>query len=334
MIFAYGFSILLAIASPPDAADLVPVDRPVIRTVTVAEWNFDRDTEGWLTQHRCDLSAREGTLVVEATGYDPYFHRPVDLPGGQIVLSLRVKTRTADRIALYWTTDQSPERGEDKVTSFPVEADGQWHECSVRFNALGRLTNLRLDPGNDVGETQIDSVRLTREELHPISVERVETGPGAVRFLLKNHGPTPLAVTAAGKPYTIPGGGEITIERPIEASHPLEVAGIEVAAPDLPPVRFGNRRRNAWNLVRGSRRARFSSSAPCDVKSPAAITLARRQVPRHGAAVPWPSEESQYSPTTSPPALVLSDRHTPSSTVSLTNRAEPSVKSTWAPPGW
>ncbi|NLY00824.1 MAG: hypothetical protein GXY83_32435 [Rhodopirellula sp.] len=237
MIFAYGFSILLAIASPPDAADLVPVDRPVIRTVTVAEWNFDRDTEGWLTQHRCDLSAREGTLVVEATGYDPYFHRPVDLPGGQIVLSLRVKTRTADRIALYWTTDQSPERGEDKVTSFPVEADGQWHECSVRFNALGRLTNLRLDPGNDVGETQIDSVRLTREELHPISVERVETGPGAVRFLLKNHGPTPLAVTAAGKPYTIPGGGEITIERPIEASHPLEVAGIEVAAPDLPPVR-------------------------------------------------------------------------------------------------
>ncbi len=237
MILSPCFPLLIALASPPEQPSLSPVERPVIRTEQVARWNFDGGAEGWAAQNHCQLSARDSRLMVKAAGHDPYFHRPVNLPGGQIVLSMRLKSDSAERVAVYWTTDQSPERGEDKSTSFPVKADGQWQECSVRFTAPGRLTNLRLDPGNDAGETEIDWIRVVREELHPITVDRVETERNLVRFLLKNHGSAPITVTAASKPYTVAAGGEVTVERPIDASHPLEVAGIEVQAPNLPPVR-------------------------------------------------------------------------------------------------
>ncbi|NUQ66563.1 MAG: hypothetical protein HUU20_29220, partial [Pirellulales bacterium] len=220
-----------------DDPRLGPMDRPVVRTETLAEWNFNRDAEGWAAQQQCELSARDGVLVVRGTGHDPYFHRPVDLPGGRIAVFVRLKSRDAGRVALYWTTDQSPDRGEDKVTSFPVKTDGQWHDCAVRFTAPGRLSNLRLDPGNDAGETEIDGIRISVEELHPLSVESVEVGSAAVRYVIRNHGRAPIEATAASKPYTIPGEGQVTVERPIERSHPLEAAGIEVRSGSLPPVR-------------------------------------------------------------------------------------------------
>lgn len=150
MILARLLGLLLAPISSDDPR-LGPMDRPVVRTETLAEWNFNRDAEGWAAQQQCELSARDGVLVVRGTGHDPYFHRPVDLPGGRIAVFVRLKSRDAGRVALYWTTDQSPDRGEDRVTSFPVKTDGQWHDCAVRFTAPGRLTNLRLDPGNDAG---------------------------------------------------------------------------------------------------------------------------------------------------------------------------------------
>ncbi len=210
--------------------------REVIRTEVVAQWEFDRDTDGFAAEHHCQLSSGQGHLIVRSDGVDPYFHRPVDLPGGQLQLQLRAKGTVAGG-SIYWTTDQSPQRGEDKAQSFPMRSDGQWHEYSVTFAAAGRLKDLRLDPGNGPGELEIDWIRLVREELHPISIEEVQCDEHRVRCRLKNHQPGAIDVQVFGQKLTIPGQSEQTVEQPVDASHPLEVFSVVVHAGDLPPVR-------------------------------------------------------------------------------------------------
>lgn len=225
--------IVLFCAAPPQ---INPVAREYL-TETLHQWTFDAGDQGWVAEHDCKLSAERGLLRIEATGPDPFLHRTVDLPGGRLVLTIRARGRTGGGGAVYWTTDRSPRRGEDKVAHFPLRHDGNWHETFARFVAPGRLTDLRIDPGTAPGEFDIDWIRLTREQPQPLTIEGVERVGGEVRFAVRNHGPEPLELTAAGQPHTIDGGAVISIGRPIDATRPLAPVSLEVQSKGHPPVR-------------------------------------------------------------------------------------------------
>ena len=212
-------------------------DAPAWLAEPLREWTFDRGDEGWAAEHECASAAEGGLLRVRSTGADPFLHCKVDLAAGQLLLMIRARSRTGGDGAVYWTTDQSPQRGEDKVAHFPLKHDGQWHETAVELLAPGRLTDLRIDPGGAPGEFDVDWIRLIRRRPHPLSIERVERADGQVSFEVKNLGAEPLQFSAAGQTHTLAGGASVSIDRPIDGTRPLEVVSLELQAKDLPPVR-------------------------------------------------------------------------------------------------
>lgn len=216
-------------AEDPARPEINPFPRQPLPEVVLGEWKFDRGTEGWDAQHACELSVADGVLKVRTTGFDPYFHRAMKVPGGELVLRLRARARATGGGEIFWTTDRSPERGPDKARGFPLVHDGQWHEYAVEFSAPGTLTDLRIDPGTDEGLVEIEWIRLARRRFHPLSIEKVEVAPRTVRFLVKNHEEAPLRFTAFGQSHAISGGATIGIEKPLLGKSPLEVVRAEIA---------------------------------------------------------------------------------------------------------
>ena len=226
---------LVAVVGPE--APQINVSRPEMLSQALVQWDFDRDSDGWTAENHCSLTADEGKLKITATGHDPYMHRGLSLPGGLLLLELRARADNAGTGAIYWTTSESPRRGEDKSRHFSLRHDGQWHEYSVPFPAPGTLTDLRIDPGSAPGQFEIDWIRLTRRQPHPLSIERVETTDRCVRFTVKNHRAEPLDFSAMGQKHTIGAESTLELEQPLRARQPVESVLIELRCGDLPPVR-------------------------------------------------------------------------------------------------
>lgn len=231
-------SLLLTILCVADvqSPQINPVDRPAL-TESLTEWTFDDDAQGWVAERQCILASGDGLLKIEATGHDPYMHRAVNLPGGELLVEIRARSWNSGAGAIYWTTDKSPQRGEDKVGHFALKHDGQWHDYSVRFSAPGRLTDLRIDPGSEAGKFEIDRVRLLRRLLHPLTVERIEVDDEQVRFVVKNHDPLPQDFSTNGEGLQIGAEATLNVELPIQGDKPLEVVSVELEVDGFPPVR-------------------------------------------------------------------------------------------------
>jgi len=231
---------LLCAATPQNTGgNAAPQINPVPRAVlakTLCQWDFERDADGWTAENQCSVAADGGMLDIQSTGNDPYLQRAVDFPGGNLALTLRIRGRTGGNGSIYWTTDRSPRRGEDKVARFLLEHDGEWHETTARFLAPGRLTDLRIDPGVAPGNVEIDWIRLVHEEPHPLTIERVRRAGDRAVFDVKNHRSTSLEFFAAGKTYTIDGGQTVAVELPIDGTRPLEAVSLELQSQGVPPV--------------------------------------------------------------------------------------------------
>ena len=226
-------ALILLCTAAEQAPQISPVPPAVLREV-VAEWTFDQDTQEWLAEQHCDVTAEGGLLKILATQADPYMHRKVDLPGGRMLLQMRARSRNSGPGSVYWTTRESPSRGEDKSKHFPLVHDGQWHEVSADFTAPGRLTDLRIDPGATAGEFEIDWIRLARQEVHPLTIEDVEVADDRVRFLVKTHLPQPVEFSAFGRTYVVPAEGTVEVEGPIRGDSPLEAVTCAPKVPGFP----------------------------------------------------------------------------------------------------
>jgi hypothetical protein len=224
------FAVALAVlgAAAPAAPTINPFPRQQLPEAALTEWKFAGGAEGWTPEHACEISAADGLLRIRNTGEDPFFHRPVQLPGGDLVLRMKARSRTTGSGEIFWTTDRSPGRGPDKSQAFPLENDGRWHEYAVEFSAPGTLTDLRIDPGADAGTFEIEWIRLARRRWHPLSIESVEVTPRNARFLVKNHENAARSFTAFGRSYTIAGGTTIAVERPVAGKTPLESIRAEI----------------------------------------------------------------------------------------------------------
>lgn len=218
-----------------DATPINPFPRPTT-SEAVAKWTFDEGAEGWSAQNECTLEADGGLLRVRSTGNDSYFHLPLDVPGGEFSLVVKARSRTAGPGQVFWTTDRSPQRSNDKLAHFEMIHDGAWHEYRARLRAPGKLTDLRIDPGTAPGEVEIDQIRLLRETPHPLQIERVEVADGRVRFTVRNHSEQAQTFSAEGEKHTIEGTGTLAVDRPADGRRPLEAVTLRIEMEGFPPV--------------------------------------------------------------------------------------------------
>ncbi|NQU25141.1 MAG: hypothetical protein HQ567_27965 [Candidatus Nealsonbacteria bacterium] len=228
-------TILLAMLCSADG-QINPVPRTVL-SETAHEWTFDRDTQGWAAQNDCTVSAEAGVLRINSTGDDPFLHCGMDLPGGPVAIQIRARGRTAGTGRVFWTTDRSPDRSEKRAVSLPLHHDGEWHETTARFDAPGRLRDLRIDPGVAPGQFEIDWIRLLKITPHPLTVDDARHEDGRVRFVVKNHAAEPVEFTIAGKAHTVDAGAVATVDRPIAATRPVEPVSIEIECGKFPTLR-------------------------------------------------------------------------------------------------
>ncbi len=213
-----------------------PVPRAV-REETLARWDFERDTEGWMPEHRCTLEAVGGVLKVTSTGEDPFFHRRVTFPGGPMVLRIRIRTETAPTCSVFWTTDRSPTRGEDKVRHFRIVPDGQWHQYTVRFEAPGIVQDLRIDPGPGAGVVQIDHIELVRAEPCPLVIEQVSASEREVVYVVRNDSSEAVSFQAFGRQHRLAAGQRTELRVTLLKHRPLETVCAELEMSGWPPVR-------------------------------------------------------------------------------------------------
>lgn len=207
-----------------------------VKSNVLQTWDFADDTGRWVAESQCSLTTSDGVLRIQSTGTDPYFHTPVNHPGGQVVVELRVRSTHSGTGSVFWTTDQQPHRGEDKRSDFPLPGAGQWSVTRTRFHAAGTLTDLRIDPGTSPGLIEIDWIRLIGEELHPLSVTQVRQEDSVVRFEVTNHNRTPTTFTVGGKEYSLPGEQSLMMSQDIAAEAPLEAVTLTVDCTDWPRI--------------------------------------------------------------------------------------------------
>ncbi|MBI4326230.1 MAG: hypothetical protein HY674_13345, partial [Chloroflexi bacterium] len=133
------------------------------------DFDFENDFDGWMPAHQVEnLRVEEGLLKGRATGADPYLHRVRLEVNGNLCTKIVVKARatTGNNMALYWTTDQSPNWGENKAMHLGFTPGQNFNEYVFDVGQHQRwagksITGLRLDPleGGSGGDFEVDYVK-------------------------------------------------------------------------------------------------------------------------------------------------------------------------------
>lgn len=149
----------------PKELGLGPYDYPPMVHPAWTAWDFDSTTEGWYRQPygAAVLRVRDGCLHLVTTRDDRTKMRIKIAPFtaseyGSLVVRMKIDSADADgseTTKLYWGTDRSAlvqnlVLQEDKTSSLPVKADGEFHEYvfPVKDSATwkDRIVELWFDP--------------------------------------------------------------------------------------------------------------------------------------------------------------------------------------------
>ena len=233
---AVSATVLFLAAFAAAAQDINPYPRELIRTEKLHAWTFDKGTDGWRALHACDVSAGKGTLHIECTAHDPYLASPAFRVEPPVAVRLRMKCKGSGPGQIFWATDRSPNIDERKSARFEIMHDGKWHDYEVPLDVKGALTVLRLDPGGDKGQIEVDHVELYRAYHHPLEIVKVETTADEVVAHLKNHSKQPIVFTADGGGGTIPGGATRHVDVRPAGKAPFEAVTLDIASKGLPRI--------------------------------------------------------------------------------------------------
>ena len=110
----------------------------------------------------------DGHLIIQSMGGDPYLAAPVRLGNGGFVVRIRMRSRSTGQGQFFWASTSHPATAANRVVTFRVDHDGQWHEYQTRFNTEADLISLRLDPSTAPGEIEVDWISIHDGKLHPL----------------------------------------------------------------------------------------------------------------------------------------------------------------------
>ncbi len=127
------------------------------------EWSFSSSADGWVAENHCSIAAENNALRVDIEGDDPFISCPMDLPGGELEVQVKVKAAGPTTTWQYfWGSSKKPlAQAPLWIASFDIPADSSgWHTVNTVINVDGNLTRFRIDPGTGVDAVYIDSIRF------------------------------------------------------------------------------------------------------------------------------------------------------------------------------
>lgn len=122
--------------------------------VEVVKWDEGSDFISWVPTNHVSFDIQEEVLVVNITGFDPFFHSPpmINLSAEACIMRIRIAAVNCSMIKIYWIRADDLNWDESKAHLFPeITADGEFH--TYTFDDLcahpqwrGTVVQFRLDP--------------------------------------------------------------------------------------------------------------------------------------------------------------------------------------------
>lgn len=217
--------------------EINPCPRQLLRTEPLHQWSFQNGAAGWTALHQCKVEAIGGVLRIQAAGNDPYLISGPIRAEGPLMVKLRAKCAGGGGGEFFWTTIESPNTNPELSQSFKLIHDDQWRDYSVRLDARGTVTRLRLDPGTAPGVVEVEKIELVREVLHPLEILAVRTAGRQVSVSLANHGNKAIACAVDGRQLTLGSNATQTAAITVSGKSPFEARDVTVLAEGLPALR-------------------------------------------------------------------------------------------------
>lgn len=110
----------------------------------IREWRFDRDTDGWNAMNQANLEVRDGSLIVNSTGLDPFIGAKVGGATGDLLLRFRAESDKDGVGQIHWWTEERPAADASRVVTFPLlPGANQLYELQIPVE--GVLAGVRID---------------------------------------------------------------------------------------------------------------------------------------------------------------------------------------------
>ena len=97
------------------------------------------EVAGWIPRGTCELSVRNGKLIVTSSGRDPHLSSVLPRPVVEesLILKMTMSSHSSGPGRLYWQEQGiTPAFHRDRSRSFDVQHDGDSHEYAVRFSPM------------------------------------------------------------------------------------------------------------------------------------------------------------------------------------------------------
>ena len=135
-----------------DSKAVLPLPNPAYRP-NLGPWEPSKDAS---------ISVKDGVLVLDSTGADPYLStRDVPKAAGEVVLEFRMRSTASGPGQVFWAAAGArPLFARERSVGMAVTHDGQWHDYSVRLPMKGQMEALRIDPANGAGRIEFGWMRL------------------------------------------------------------------------------------------------------------------------------------------------------------------------------
>ncbi len=131
------------------------------------EWTFDTDAEGWIPINQIGaFEVRDGALVIEPTGADPYMHSiTLGLSSDLYTkIEVRMQSEVSGTGQFFFTATDSPGISEANAVRFPITGSPEFETYTIDMSASPgwkkHIGMLRFDPTDQTAPVVIDSIRL------------------------------------------------------------------------------------------------------------------------------------------------------------------------------
>lgn len=137
-------------------------------TKVVKGWYFDNGTENWYTNsYFTNFNSEEGAMHAVSTNTDPQFYSPKFEIDASSVSYIKVRfkrtTNAAPMSEFFFTTDSNPKwhwQWNYLFSSTGGEYCEYYIDVSKNPRWTGKITNLRFDPFDSLGEVWVDSIEF------------------------------------------------------------------------------------------------------------------------------------------------------------------------------
>ncbi|MEM9345852.1 MAG: sulfatase [Planctomycetota bacterium] len=123
--------------------------------------------QGWRPGPTSKVDANGGHLVVRSSINDPWVYiKSIPRVDDDFVIRTRIKGQTQGVGQMFWVTRTGKKNfHREQSRTFKMTHDGQWHTYEVKAPAKGRLSQIRIDPGQaKEKEARIDWVEIINSE--------------------------------------------------------------------------------------------------------------------------------------------------------------------------